>query len=96
MRNTAPALLGDKVLASTDFVDQVTDLEGRAQLEAHVFHHHVTVEEQQSLPIDLMPSEEVSMIGQCRVSGRNVSDDFLHSPLSRVASWPGTLPRLTC
>lgn len=57
MRNTAPALLGDKVLASTDFVDQVTDLEGRAQLEAHVFHHHVTVEEQQSLPIDLLSRE---------------------------------------
>lgn len=45
---------GDKGLATTNLVYEVTNFEGRPQLEAHVLHHHVTVQQQESLAIYLL------------------------------------------
>lgn len=53
---------GDKGFAATNFVDEVTDLEGGPKLEAHVFHHHVTVQQQESLAIYLLKYKSPSSI----------------------------------
>jgi hypothetical protein len=37
------------VLLALQFLDDVADLEGGAQLEAQVFHHHVGGEKEQGL-----------------------------------------------
>ena len=36
-----PAYLQKNVSAPFQFVDNVTDLQRRAQLQPHVFHHHI-------------------------------------------------------
>ena len=40
--------------AALDLGDDVTDLQRRAQLQAHVLHHHVRLEQQQCLAVDLL------------------------------------------
>ncbi len=42
-------LANRKVLLALQFLDDVADLEGGAQLEAQVFHHHVRGEKEQGL-----------------------------------------------
>jgi hypothetical protein len=42
-------LANRKVLLALQFLDDVADLEGGAQLEAQVFHHHVGGEKEQGL-----------------------------------------------
>jgi hypothetical protein len=42
-------LANRKVLLALQFLDDVADLEGGAQLEAQIFHHHVGGEKEQGL-----------------------------------------------
>lgn len=53
---------GDEGLAATNLVDEVTDLEGGPKLEAHVLHHHVTVQQQECLAIYLLKCTSLSSL----------------------------------
>lgn len=68
-------------LLALDLVDDVAYLEGRTQLEAHVLHHHVAVQQQQRSAVNLVSPEEVRVGGQRRVQAGDVPDDVLYAPL---------------
>lgn len=66
---------GDEGLAATNLVDEVTDLEGGTKLEAHVLHHHVTVQQQECLAIYLLKCKSLSSLWctfPCMISIRNI------------------------
>lgn len=66
-----------------DFVNDVADLKSRPQLEAHVLHHHITVQEQQCSAINLVSPKEVRVCGQSCIQAGYVPDHVLNAPLGR-------------
>lgn len=75
-----------KAFAALDLVDDVAYLQGRPQLQAHVLHHHVAVQQKQCSAVNLVSPEEVRVRRQGRVQGRNVPDHVLYAPLQRMGA----------
>ena len=48
MSDTMSSFLG------LEFADNMAEFEGGPEFEAHVLHHHVTVEKQQGLAVDFL------------------------------------------
>lgn len=80
-----------------ELVDVKGELEGGAELQAHVFHHHVATQQEECFPVNLMFSEKVSMWCQHWVDVSDILHDILYCPqVGVLTTGPGALPKTAC
>ena len=72
------------VFLSLDHVNNVGNLQGWAQLHVHVLHHHVSVQQKQSVAINFVTPKELHVTCKTWVEMWQVADDLTYAPVLRV------------
>ena len=66
--------------AALDLGDDVADFQCQTQLQAHVFHRDVRLQQQQSLAVDLVFLKKFGILSECDVMVRDVQYDVIDAP----------------